>query len=84
MLITRYCPIVSDTHSATTEVGDDESQSTGGDVEAGKDSYNYVVVNAVKRFAEINKACKDSCRVSVRVIKFLVDKVKQQDKVVVN
>jgi hypothetical protein len=66
---------VSDAHSSFSEVGDDQSQSAGWDVEFREDSDSLVVRHPVKSLAEVNSATKDSRRVIGIVVEVLEDDI---------
>ena len=52
--------MVSDAEAAVGEIGDDDSESTCGDVEIGEDGDDLVVRHSVEGFAEVDCGSNDS------------------------
>ena len=52
--------MVSDAEAAVREIGDDDSESTGGDIEIGEDGDDLVVGHPVEGFAEVDSGSNDS------------------------
>ena len=72
---------IPDARASLCEVRDDEPEGTGGDIEVSKDSYDGVVAQTVKSFAEINSYTKDS-RGILGLVKVLEDEVSHSDNIV--
>ena len=74
--------MVSDAEAAVGEIGDDDSESTCGDVEIREDGDDLVVGHPVERFTEVNSDSQHSSRVLGRIIKVSEDEVHHSDYVV--
>ena len=72
----------SDKHFPVGEIRSYKAEGAGGDIEVRQDSYNHIMVNPVKGFAEVNKASKNRSRFLVVFVKVPVDEIQHQDEVV--
>ena len=58
--ITGHCTMISDAQTPVSEVGDDESEGTCGDVEVRQDGDDLVVGHTVECLAEVNSGSNNS------------------------
>ena len=76
--------MVSDAEAAVREIGDDDSESTGGDIEIGEDGDDLVVGHPVEGFAEVDSGSNDSFLIFRGIINVAKDEVDHSYDVVNN
>ena len=76
--------MVSDAEAAVGEIGEDDSESTCGDVEIREDGDDLVVGHPVEGFAEVDSGSYDSFLIFRRIINVAKDEVDHSYDVVNN
>ena len=74
--------MISDAQAAIGEVGDDEFEGTGGNIEVREDGNDGIVGHSVECLAEINSCSNDSFRILGGVIKIPKNEIDGSDDVV--